>query len=151
MSRLVEISIPVEQITVDNLLEECCRIAALLLLAGISDHYIAHSGTCIGKSTLSTAAQVRKLHIVLVGLANYRNWILLKPLMLWSLALGAVSASDEEESNDMLHLMVYTGELLGLHNWMDVLLSVSNLLWVSEVFNEKFSKLVAGKPWKRSD
>ncbi len=148
VNRLDDISIPIEDTTADNLVQECCRIGGMLLLGGIYEHFPSKGYPCHIKRDLNTASQARKLHTILFKLARYREWILLKPLLVWSLALGAVSSTNLVDANDFLDVIIYAGRWLGLHNWMEALIIAGNLLWVGEVFDEKFKKLTSGKIWR---
>ncbi|KAH8800425.1 hypothetical protein F5884DRAFT_550814 [Xylogone sp. PMI_703] len=144
MDRFDKISTSIEDITTDNLIEECCRIGAILLLTGICNHFPSSEDI---ERPLDIQSLIRKLHIILIKLSYNRYWTLGKQLMLWATALGAIFTINKEEQNDFLDIMASIGGELRLHNWMEVLLTVSNLLWVGEVLDEKFSNIVLLKGW----
>lgn len=148
VSRLDEISIPIKDTTPDNLVQECARIGGMLLLGGVYDHFPSSGMPRHIHRFMDTASTARKLHTVLVKLGKYKEWVLLKPLLLWCVALGAVSSESEEDANDFLDLILFAGRWLGLHNWMEALMVGGNLLWVGEVFDEKYKRLTTDKEWK---
>ncbi|KAL2075176.1 hypothetical protein VTL71DRAFT_118 [Oculimacula yallundae] len=147
VSRLDDVSLPIEDITADNLVQECCRIGAMLLLGGVYNHYPSQKSHVHGQRLMNTASLARKLHTILVKLGRYKQWVLLKPLLVWSTALGAVLSESPEEVSDFLDLILFGGRWLGLHNWMEALMVAGNLLWVGEVFDEKYKRLIANRPW----
>tara|TARA_R110002060_G_scaffold7121_8_gene10877 strand:- start:80 stop:394 length:315 start_codon:yes stop_codon:yes gene_type:complete len=97
---------------------------------------------------MDTASLARKLHTILYKLKRYKEWVLLKPLLLWCLTLGAVSSDSLDDVDEFLDLMLFAGRWLGLHNWMEALLIAGNLLWVGEVFDEKYKRVTSRKTWK---
>lgn len=146
--RLDEISIPIEDTTPDNLVQECCRIGGMILLGGVYDHFLSKGFPHHVERFMDTASLARKLHTILVKLGRYKQWVLLKPLLLWSVALGAVSSDNPDDVNDFLDLILFAGRRLGLYNWMEALMVAGNLLWVSEVFDEKYKRVTANKMWE---
>lgn len=148
VSRLDDISIPIENTTADNLVQECCRIAGMLLLGGVYDHFPSKGVPYHVNRFMDTASLARKLHTILYKLKRYKEWVLLKPLLLWCLTLGAVSSDSLDDVDEFLDLMLFAGRWLGLHNWMEALLIAGNLLWVGEVFDEKYKRVTSRKTWK---
>ncbi|KAH7305651.1 hypothetical protein BKA65DRAFT_200701 [Rhexocercosporidium sp. MPI-PUGE-AT-0058] len=148
VSRLDDISIPIEDITPDNLVQECCRIGGMLLLGGVYDHFPSQGFPYYVERFMDTASLARKLHTILLKLGRYKQWVLLKPLLVWSVALGALSSDNSDEVNDFLNLILFAGRWLGLHNWMEALMVAGNLLWVGEVFDERYKRLIASKKWE---
>ncbi|KAH6723772.1 hypothetical protein BKA61DRAFT_686572 [Leptodontidium sp. MPI-SDFR-AT-0119] len=146
--RLDEISIPIEDTTPDNLVQECCRIGGMILLGGVYDHFPSKGFPHHVERFMDTASLARKLHTILIKLGRYKQWVLLKPLLLWSVALGAVSSDNPDDVNDFLDLILFAGRRLGLYNWMEALMVAGNLLWVSEVFDEKYKRVTANKMWE---
>ncbi|KAK0130014.1 hypothetical protein ONS96_000552 [Cadophora gregata f. sp. sojae] len=148
VSRLDEISIPVENTTADNLIQECCRIAGMLLLGAVYDHFPSRGFPHHVNRFMDTASLSRKLHTILCRLEKYKHWILYKPLLLWCLTLGAVSSESLDDTEDFLDLMLFAGRWLGLRSWMEALLVAGNLFWVGEIFDEKYKRVTACKEWK---
>jgi len=146
--RLVKLSIPILCIVEDNLLEECCRLAALLLLWNISSHFsIPCSTPSDSESQINITNTVQKLHTALVRNSYYKSWLLFKPLLNWVVALAAISTSSEEMKNDFLCLLAYAGRLMELKGWSEALITAGNMLWVGEVFDERFHNITEGFSW----
>ena len=145
---LEKISIPIEDIMTDDLVRECSRIAAILLINGIYEHSSSTGVPWNGPSTTNSFSLARKLHIILFKFKRYHEWVLLKPLLVWVLALGAVSSECPKDSDDFLDLILYAGKWLGLHSWTDALTIAGNLLWVGQIHDERFIRLTAEKAWK---
>jgi hypothetical protein len=71
-------------ITEDNLTEECCRLAALLLLEQISSHFGAPGSGASSRNEghiHNPAINVQELHTILVVDSFSKKWLLFKPLL----------------------------------------------------------------------
>lgn len=145
--RLEDIALSIEDTTTDKLVQECCRVSALLLLGNIQNHFPAWDDSGHVEPVINIEAQTSKLHTILVKLGRYKEWVLLKPLLLWSLTLGALSTPNFDDQSDFLELMKYSGKWLGLHCWMEAMMVAGNLLWVSEIFDKRFKDMTADKVW----
>ena len=147
--RLEKLSIPILCIDEDNLLEECCRLAALLLLWNISSYFsIPGSAPSDTESQINITKIVQKLHTALIRNSYYKSWLLFKPLLNWVVALAAISTSSEEMKHDFLYLLTYAGRLMELKSWSEALITAGNMLWVGEVFDEKFQSITEGVSWE---
>ncbi|PMD46176.1 hypothetical protein L207DRAFT_206820 [Hyaloscypha variabilis F] len=152
IKRLEELPKTDSGITEDNLTEECCRLAALLLLEQISSHFGAPGS---GASSLNeghshnTTMNVQELHNILVVDSFYKKWLLFKPLLNWVACLAAVSTSNEEIQHDFLQVIVYAGKLMGLNSWDEALITAANMLWVGEVFDGKYHSVTKSVSWKK--
>lgn len=148
VDRLEELSIPVSTITEDNLLEECCRLAALLLIKNISSYFSVSGSGPLDTENYNLMKNVQRLHTILVTNSHYKEWLLFKPLLNWSACLAAVSISSEEMKGDFLHLIVYAGRLMGLESWREALITAGNMKWIGEVFDERFHSITKGVSWE---
>jgi hypothetical protein len=147
--RLEKLSIPILCIDEDNLLEECCRLAALLLLWNISSHFSIPSSTPSNtESQINITKIVQKLHTALIRNSYYKSWLLFKPLLNWVVALAAISTSSGEMRYDFLCLLAYAGRLMELKGWIEALITAGNMLWVGEVFDERFQNITEGVSWE---
>jgi len=81
VDRLEDLSIPVLAITEDNLLEECCGLAALLLIRNISYYFSVSGSSPLDTENYKLITNVQKLHIILVTNIYYKKWLLFKPLL----------------------------------------------------------------------
>ncbi|KAE9370334.1 hypothetical protein N431DRAFT_426713 [Stipitochalara longipes BDJ] len=152
IDRLGELSTPVSDITEDSLTEECCRLAALLLLGQISSHFsVPGSGALshIDYHNHNITMNLQKLHAILVVDSCYKQWLLFKPLLNWIASLAAISTSTEEIQHDFLHLIVYAGKLMGLNNWDEALITAANMLWVGEIFDMKYHSITSSVSWEK--
>jgi hypothetical protein len=145
--RLEKLSIPILCIDEENLLEECCRLAALLLLWNISSHF-SIPGSSPSESRINITKTVQKLYTALIRNSYYKSWLLFKPLLNWVVALAAISTSSEEMKHDFLYLLTYAGRLMELKSWSEALITAGNMLWVGEVFDEKFQSITEGVSWE---
>jgi hypothetical protein len=147
--RLEEHSIPLPDITQDTLLEECCRLAATVLLGEISSSFRS-PGSRSGDDHESqkTVNNVEKLHTILVRNSYYKRWLLFKPLLNWCVCLATVSTSSEEIKHGFLHLIVYAGRRMGLTGWSEALITAGNMLWVGEIFDKRFNSITEGFSWE---
>lgn len=147
-NRLEELSIPISSITEDNLLEECCRLAALLLLGNISSHFSDSGSGSTNISSLNIIENVQKLHDLLVMNSHYKEWLLFKPLLNWTSCLAAISTSSEEITHDFLYLIAYAGKLMGLEGWREALITAGNMLWIGQNFDVRFQKITEDVSWE---
>jgi hypothetical protein len=148
--RLGELSVPVSDITEDSLLEECCRLAALLLLEKVSSQFNILDCRLHSTEHQHTTKNVQKLHTVLITNMHYKQWILFKPLLNWIASLAAISTSSEEIKHDFLDLVVYAGRLMGLNGWDEALITAANMLWVGEFFDERYHSITKCFSWENS-
>jgi hypothetical protein len=146
--RLEELSMDISDITEDNLLEECCRLAALLLLENVSSHFNVLGSLLHNTGHQDAANNVEKLHEILITNLHYKQWILFKPLLNWIASLAAVSTSIQELTNGFLYLIVYGGRLMGLECWRGALITAGNMLWVGEVLDERFCNITQDVSWE---
>jgi hypothetical protein len=148
--RLGELSVPVSDITEDGLLEECCRLAALLLLEKVSSQFNILDCRLHSTEHQDTTKNVQKLHTILITNMHYKQWILFKPLLNWIASLAAISTSSEEIKHDFLDLVVYAGKLMGLNGWDEALITAANMLWVGEFFDERYHSITKCVLWENS-
>ena len=140
---------PVLDITEDNLVEECCRLAALLLLENLSSH-IGVLGSRLSKTDdCNITANAQKLHTILVVDLCYKKWLLFKPLLNWIASLAAISTPNEEIRHDFLHLIVYAGRLMALKGWDEALITAGNMLWVGQAFDEEYRNITNSVLWEQ--
>jgi hypothetical protein len=150
VDRLEEISVPISAITEGNLIEECCRLAALLLLGNISSHFSVSGSGQLDIENHNLPTNVQKLHTILITNLHYKEWLLFKPLLNWSACLAAVSTENEEMKDDFLHLIIYAGRLMGLGSWREALITAGNMKWIGEVFDERFLSITERLSWESS-
>jgi hypothetical protein len=150
IDRLREFSTPILDITEDNVLEECCRLAALLLLGQISSHFSEPGSGIFNVENHNITMKVEKLHTILVVNSHYKGWLLFKPLLNWIASLAAVSTSNEETRHGFLHVIVYAGSLMGLKRWDEALITAGNMLWIGEIFDERYHRITKGVPWENA-
>lgn len=139
-------------ITEDNLTEECCRLAALLLLEQISSHFGAPGSGASSRNEghiHNPAINVQELHTILVVDSFSKKWLLFKPLLNWVACLAAVSTFNEEIQHDFLQVIVYAGKLMELNSWDEALITAANMLWVGEVFDGKYYSVTKRVSWKK--
>lgn len=148
IDRLGECSTPVADITEDNFMEECCRLAALLLLEEISSCFTVPDSGLRDIERYNITTNVQRLHTILVIDLNYKKWILFKPLLNWIISLAAVSTSNEKIKHDFLHLIAYAGRLMELKGWDEALVTAGNMLWVAELFNERYHSITKDISWE---
>jgi hypothetical protein len=147
--RLEEHSTPLPDITQDALLEECCRLAATVLLREISSYFKPPGSRSVDNhENRKTVNNVEKLHTILVRNSHYKRWLLFKPLLNWCVCLATVSTSSVEMKHGFLHLIVYGGRLMGLTGWSEALITAGNMLWVGEIFDERFNSITEGFSWE---
>ncbi|KAM3072513.1 hypothetical protein ACMFMG_009311 [Clarireedia jacksonii] len=148
VNRLDAISIPVSAVTEDNLLEECSRLGASLLLGEISIHF----SRSVCRDTQrdfhhNRATNLCALHDILVVNSLYRKWLLFKPLLNWCACLASALTPQESMRHDFLHLSVYASKLMGLENWDESLVAAGNMLWIGEILNDAFRNVTQGVSW----
>jgi hypothetical protein len=78
VDRLEDLSVPVLVITEDNLLEECCRLVALLLIRNISSYFSVSGSSPLDTENYNLTTNVQKLHMILVTNLYYKKWLLFK-------------------------------------------------------------------------
>ncbi|KAF2804568.1 uncharacterized protein BDZ99DRAFT_575220 [Mytilinidion resinicola] len=126
--RLLDTSIETDAVNRSNFVNECSRLAALLLLSKIR----RASSPPLSPRIVFTGIETDRLRALLAR--YYSEWTVFKPMLLWVLVLGALEVEGEERAW-FCALIQRTAEEIGLRGWDEVVVSVSNLLWVGEVLH----------------
>ncbi|KAF2494834.1 hypothetical protein BU16DRAFT_618815 [Lophium mytilinum] len=132
--RLLETSIGVEAVNSGSFRGECSRLAAVILLGKIRRAARGGRGVFMGIET-------EKLRVLLVRYGS--EWTVFKPMLLWVLVLGALEVEGEERGWFCAIIRKTAGEI-GLRGWDEVVVTVSNLLWVEEVLGGEGEGLRGG-------
>lgn len=127
--RLLASSVELEDIHEGNVLAECCRLGALILLSKIRRRFGTHK-----RRLVFTGLETGKMRILLEMYAD--KWTKFMPMLLWVLILTALEV-DGEERTWLCGLMERTVLKIGLQSWDEAVVNASNLLWVGEVLDEE--------------
>lgn len=124
--RLLTTTIEMANINEDNYMNECVRLASLVLLGRIRRRF----------PTRAVFTAVETMRLVAILKTHGHCWLQYRPMLLWVLVLGAIDV-DEEEKAYLCQLIADTAESLGIYKWDDMMMHVSNLLWVGEALDKE--------------
>lgn len=135
--RLLVSTIEMANVNEENYMNECVRLAGLVLLGKIRRRFPTRA--------VFTAVETARLVEILQTYGE--KWVQYRPMLLWVSVLVAIDV-DEEGKAYLCQLIADTAEILGIYTWDEMIVVVSNLLWVGEVLDEECEALRALVPFR---
>lgn len=122
--------------------EECCRIGALLLLSKIRRRFDQSSGRRNPDRParlIFTGYETDKLKNLVSD--HPTSWTTVNPLCIWIATLAALETIGSHDGKWFQDLLRKTAQRAGLHQWHEVVVMASNLLWVKEILDDEVTLL----------
>ena len=118
-----------ERLASAQIIQEACRLAALL--------YLGEIRRCFGIAQIPSSLYVRKLYVLLVE-SQLLDWDPYNVVYLWVLLIGGICAgvlSDRaEERTWFVHMVVEAMQRWKLHSFEEVVTVAAKFLWLTDVF-----------------
>jgi hypothetical protein len=115
-----------------NLVQEICRLGAILFLSEIRRKF--------GVSPVVTKIQITKLRRLFE--TNHIIWDKsLEPIRIWVLVMAGCAGSMEAEGTWVAERLVQSRTFMTCAHWGDIIAVVSSMWWIDEVFSSGFKSL----------
>lgn len=128
--RLLDGGIELQDIDETNFVNESCRLGALILLSKIRRRF--------GARLVFTGVETERLRTLLEIYGE--EWKSFKAMLLWTAILAALE-TDNEDRQWFCDIIGNTAKAMNLHEWDEIIVHASNLLWVGDVLDKECDNL----------
>jgi hypothetical protein len=112
--------------------EEMCRLGIILFMGPIRRN--------CGKLGVSSKVYVRKLKALFLATRDEIDWTPQTQLLLWTLFFGMLETWRLPEQGWYVSSLCLTAKGLGLNSWDEIIESVSNFLWMENIFESDLDR-----------